>query len=350
MDSFTGLLERTFEQVVLSLLHNWPYLLASMAIAVALKHVVDARRLSAFLSRHRRAGVVIATAAAVGTPFCSCGTTAVVLGMMASTMPWAPIVAFMVASPLTSPEGMVYTAGLFGWPFAIAMFAASIALGLGGGLTASLLERRGLLGGQARLAPTRASACSCATASRPVARDAASADAPARASVGWLRRHVRCRNAAGAGDRQCPRPCRPRQDRRRREGFPRHGRPAPRHVPGLRVRRVSPEQPHSGTWIAALFGSGKVYGVPLAATLGLPLYVSSEASLPLVRALLDSGMSQGAVMAFLIAGSGTSIGAIAGALTIARWRVVALVVGVLWVGAIAAGFGYNLLLAAKLFG
>jgi hypothetical protein len=38
------------------------------------------------------------------------------------------------------------------------------------------------------------------------------------------------------------------------------------------------------------------------------------------------------------------------ALTIARWRVVALVVGVLWVGAIAAGFGYNLLLAAKLFG
>ena len=55
-------------------------------------------------------------------------------------------------------------------------------------------------------------------------------------------------------------------------------------------------------------------------------------------------------MAFLIAGTGTTIGAIAGALTIARWRFVALVVGVLWVGAIAAGFGYNLLLAAKLFG
>ena len=166
MDSFTGLLERTFEQVVLSLLHNWPYLLASMAIAVALKHVVDARRLSAFLSQHRRAGVVLATAAAVGTPFCSCGTTAVVLGMMASTMPWAPIVAFMVASPLSSPEGMLYTAGLFGWPFAVAMFAASIALGLGGGLAASLLERSGLLGDQARLAPTRASTCSCTTVSR----------------------------------------------------------------------------------------------------------------------------------------------------------------------------------------
>jgi hypothetical protein len=37
-----------------------------------------------------------------------------VIGMMASMMPWAPIVAFMVSLPLSSPEGMFYTAGLFG--------------------------------------------------------------------------------------------------------------------------------------------------------------------------------------------------------------------------------------------
>ena len=101
-------------------------------------------------------------------------------------------------------------------------------------------------------------------------------------------------------------------------------------------------------WVSSLFGAGKVYGVPLAATIGLPLYVSSEASLPMVRALLDSGMSQGAVMAFLIAGSGTSIGAIAGALTIARWRVVGVVAVVLWIGAMGAGFAWNFLLALRL--
>jgi uncharacterized membrane protein YraQ (UPF0718 family) len=349
MVSFIDLFERTFAQVVLSLLHNWPYLLASMAIAVALKHAVDARRLSTFLSRHRRAGVVIATAAAVGTPFCSCGTTAVVLGMMASTMPWAPIVAFMVASPLTSPEGMVYTAGLFGWPFAIAMFAASIALGLGGGLAASLLERRGLLGGQARLAPPRASACSCATVSRPVpTKQLLPMHQPVLQSVG-------CAETCAAEMRQEPvitsASARAVPDRivgAAKDFLATGGRLLAMFLGfafvGYLLNNLVP-----AAWIAALFGSGKVYGVPLAATLGLPLYVSSEASLPLVRALLDSGMSQGAVMAFLIAGSGTSIGAIVGALTIARWRVVALVVGVLWVGAIAAGFGYNLLLASKLF-
>jgi hypothetical protein len=96
-------------------------------------------------------------------------------------------------------------------------------------------------------------------------------------------------------------------------------------------------------WVAAIFGGGNVYSVPLAATLGLPFYLNTESSLPLIRALLDGGMSQGAALAFLITGAGTSIGAITGALTIARWRVIALVVGTLWVGAIVMGFAYNLL-------
>jgi uncharacterized membrane protein YraQ (UPF0718 family) len=97
-------------------------------------------------------------------------------------------------------------------------------------------------------------------------------------------------------------------------------------------------------WVASIFGAGNVYSVPLAATLGLPLYINSEASLPLVRALIEGGMSQGAAMAFLITGSGTSMGAIAGALTIARWRVLALVIATLWVGAVVAGYLFNILM------
>ena len=96
-------------------------------------------------------------------------------------------------------------------------------------------------------------------------------------------------------------------------------------------------------WITSLFGTGHTYGIPLAATLGLPFYINTEASLPLVRAMLDSGMSQGAALAFLITGAGTSIGAIGGALTIARWRVIAIVIGTLWVGSILLGAAYNFL-------
>jgi hypothetical protein len=96
-------------------------------------------------------------------------------------------------------------------------------------------------------------------------------------------------------------------------------------------------------WITSLFGMGHAYSIPLAATLGLPFYINTEASLPLVRAMLESGMSQGAALAFLITGAGTSIGAIGGALTIARWRVIGIVIGTLWVGSILLGFAYNVL-------
>jgi uncharacterized membrane protein YraQ (UPF0718 family) len=96
-------------------------------------------------------------------------------------------------------------------------------------------------------------------------------------------------------------------------------------------------------WITGLFGTGHAYSIPLAATLGLPFYINTEASLPLVRAMLESGMSKGAALAFLITGAGTSLGALGGALTIARWRVIAIVIGTLWAGSIFMGLAYNLL-------
>jgi uncharacterized membrane protein YraQ (UPF0718 family) len=55
------------------------------------------------------------------------------------------------------------------------------------------------------------------------------------------------------------------------------------------------------SWISRLFGSGNLYSVPLAATLGLPFHLNTEATLPLIRALLVSGMSSGAALAPLSA-------------------------------------------------
>jgi len=306
-------------QVLLSLSHNWPFLVASILIAAALKSFVDPGKVSGLLARFRGAGVFAATGLAVTTPLCSCGTTAVVLGMMASTMPWAPVVAFMVSSPLSSPEGMVYSAGLFGWPFAIASFAASIVLGLAGGGLAALLERRGLLDGQARLGGAGAGMKARPAAPEPAAASCACDSARTQT--------IADKSIAAA-----------------RETWEVAKKLLPMFLGfaflGYLINGLVP-----ASWISALFGSGHAYGVPLAATIGLPLYINSEASLPMARALMDSGMSQGAIMAFLIAGSGTSMGAIAGALTIARWKVVGLVVAVLWVGAMLAGYGFDLLVA-----
>jgi len=303
MDFILSLLIKTAGQVWHTLLANWPYLLASTIIAVLLSTYVKADRVSAFLRRYSQAGIFGATAVAVGTPLCSCGTTAVLIGMMASTIPWGPVVAFMVSSPLTSPQELIYSAGLFGWPFALAFFLASILLGLGGGVLATLIENRGYLAGQARFVAVQCSSC------EPVQ--------PVRVEPPAL-----LKETAVTGGRLLLMFL----------GFA---------SVGYFLNGLIP-----AGWVAAIFGAGNVYSVPVAATLGLPLYINTESSLPLIRALLDSGMSAGAALAFMISGAGTSLGAISGALTIARWRVVGLVMVVLWVGAMASGYAYDLLVVA----
>jgi len=73
---------------------------------------------TAFLRKNSRRSVVLVVLMAVLTPFCSCASTAVILAMLTSTVPWGPIVAFMVASPLSSPSEFAYLAGFFGFRFA----------------------------------------------------------------------------------------------------------------------------------------------------------------------------------------------------------------------------------------
>jgi uncharacterized membrane protein YraQ (UPF0718 family) len=297
-------------------------------------------------------------------------------------MPWAPIVAFMVASPLTSPQELVYSAGLLGWPFALAFFLASIVLGLAGGWIASVFERRGWLANQTRFAKPKAASCACSTESQrptPASRTFALEAPHIQLSQIGMANDFRTPSLALAADCGCGEVaipldriepacgCSDRADHAATSVNP--NVPAkPRVTPtvfatelfitGKRLLIMFLGFAFVGyflngliptSWVAALFGTGNAYSVPLAATLGLPLYINSEASLPLIRALLDNGMSQGAALAFMISGAGTSIGAIAGALTIARWRVVALVVGVLWIGAMVCGFAYDLALALNLF-
>ena len=310
------LLAKTLTQVVVTFAHTWPYLLLSVMVAAILKVHVEPARLRAWLARHQRASVVGAIGLAVLTPLCSCGTMALILAMLATSMPLAPIVAFMVASPLTSPGQLLFTAGLFGWPFAGFHFTVAIVLGFAGAAVAAVLESRGWLANQIRL-----------TAPAPViagGSDLVVDVAPGSKAIVGPRLGEYAQAILVEG-------------RRLLLLFVTFA------FVGYLINNLIP-----ATWVTALFGSGQTWGVALAATFGLPLYVNSDASLPLVKSFLDSGASPGAAMAFLLTGAGTSIGAVAGALTIARWRVLAVIVGVLWIGAVVTGYVFNALIASGL--
>jgi uncharacterized protein len=91
------------------------------------------------------------------------------------------------------------------------------------------------------------------------------------------------------------------------------------------------------SWLQALLGGDSVLAILAAAVLGIPAYVNTEGSLPLLASLMEGGMGPGPAMAFLVTGAGTSVGAIGGMLLIARRRVVGLVVALLFVGALVLG-------------
>ena len=364
-----SLLQYTFSKVFETFSHNWFLLLISILISAALALYIDQDAIARLLRRNTRNSVLISTGVAVGTPFCSCGTTAVVLGMMASTVPWAPIVAFLVASPLTSPQELFYSAGIFGWNFAIAFFVASILLGLMGGAIASFTESRGWLANQARMAGTKSPSLSLGIMGgpAPVSLPIVAQPVAESASCGCSSNRMDASRAVPAGPAVAlaveAAPCGCSSNRMELPViFPPKAELAKpvvtfrafvqevyniskRLIPlffgftfvGYLLNGLIPS-----AWITGLFGTGHAYSIPLAATLGLPFYINTEASLPLVRAMLESGMSQGAALAFLITGAGTSLGALGGMLTIARWRVIAIVIGTLWAGSILIGFAYNL--------
>jgi hypothetical protein len=324
MDYLITLVVTVAGDVWTTIIHNWPYLLLSVVVASLVQVYLEPDQLSAWLRRRTWVAVFAAVALGALTPFCSCGTTAVVLGALASSVPWAPIVAFMASSPLTSPEEYVLSVGLFGPAFATTFFVAAVLVGLLGGVAAWWLERRGYLDGQSRM-----------PAATPIATpDACCADAieTTAACTGGTRTLTVIQPAAPAVTR------------------------------AAKLRRLAPALWHNAWKLAVYFlafagigylliriiptgvitnllGDGNpAWSVPLAAILGIPVYINTDASLPLVASLIHGGMSPGAAIAFLITGAGTSVGSISGMLVIARWRVVALVVATLFVTAVATGW------------
>jgi uncharacterized protein len=333
---------------------NWVYLLLSIVVASAIQVFVGTERLARWLRARTPLAVVGAVALGALTPFCSCGTTAVVLGALASSVPWAPIVAFMVSSPLTSPGEYVLSVGLFGTAFATTYFVAAFALGLGAGWVTHHLERAGKLRNQYRVeAPatchtsgraedtvacsvgsacghTVATADGSATYDSPVPVTTCCDVAPEHSEVGVGDRDQCGSDAPAVGTRGTGKDfVAALMVNGKRLGILFFGFTA---LGYLLIRLIPTDV------LTTLLGDDSVLAVPLSALLGIPVYVNSDGSLPLVASLMDGGMGAGAAMAFLITGAGTSVGAMSGMLLIARWRVVALVVAALVVGATVTGY------------
>jgi uncharacterized membrane protein YraQ (UPF0718 family) len=380
MQFVLNLLKDTVLYVLGTLVHNLPALVIGVFVAAALAVYLDPEKMRGWLTRRSSVSIPATVAFGAFTPFCACGTMAIVLSMMATTLPWGLIMAFLISSPLMSPEGFVFISGIIGPTFAIALAVASVVIGLGSGYITHLIEKKTtFLKDQLRFADhanSTSSRCDCdeknqlaadtchAGRTKKLHRMSAAPLRVKRASVaccapkestcacdndGSMAASVRC--CAGGSLAIDPAvKVRPLGDYLKKYKIDQLFK----SVFELGVVKILPlfalfagigfliNKFIPSTWIMAIFGADNVFAVPLAAVIGLPLYVNGDSSIPLIQSLMKSGVSGGAMLAFLITGPGTSAGVVAGIASLLKKKAIALYIGYLLFGAILLGYTYDL--------
>lgn len=91
-------------------------------------------------------------------------------------------------------------------------------------------------------------------------------------------------------------------------------------------------------------GPDNPFAIPVAAVLGIPLYIRAETAIPIGLALMGKGMSIGAVIALIIGGAGMAIPEMTMLASIFKNRLVAMIVLVIFLTAVVSGYLFNILL------
>lgn len=344
-----NLLKETLLYVGGTLLHNAPVLAFGILAAAIIKVYAEPERLRQALIKN--AGVSIPATVAFGafTPFCACGTMAVIVSMLTTALPWGPIMAFLTSSPLMSPDGFILYSGIVGVKFAVALTVASLIIGLGSGYLTHLIEKyTHFLDGQARFVPEPNKPSCCGVSEKPASACGCTEFA--------VTSHATASSCGCSDEKTTTADCDCTQTKK--QSFIKKYRLdelakvfyeigirqvlvyfAIFAAIGFMINKYVP-----ATMIMKYLGSGNKFAVPMLALIGLPLYVNGSSSIPVINALMAGGASSGALLAFMITGPGTSAGVLAGIATIMKKRAIALYTMYLLVFAIVLGYLYDFLL------
>ena len=212
--------------------------------------------------RNRLLGGVLGAGFGSLTPFCSCSTIPLLLGMLNAGVPFSAAMAFLLSSPLLNPVIISLFILLLGWKvtalYFVATFTAAVVIGL-------ILDHLGFAGQVKPMVAIR----SCCEGDG--AKDAKSRAQRSASFAFKLFRQLVPYLLLGASI-----------------GAFIHG-----FVPQELISRIA--------------GPGNPLAIPAAAIVGVPIYIRAETILPIGLALTQKGMSVGAVLALVIGGAGASI-------------------------------------------
>lgn len=263
-------------------------------------YIPEERIRSVLAGKRQGVGNVIGATFGALTPFCSCSTIPILLGLLEVGIPFGVCMSFLLASPLLNPIILSLLVALIGVVptavYAAVTFTAAVGIGW-------LLGRLGY-GRYVKdvMVEGRPEPCDCAVAVSHGTR--------IRSAFSFavsLFRQVLPYLLLGAGI-------------------------------GAFIYGFIPEG-----LIVSLAGPNNPLAIPVAAVIGVPMYIRAETIIPISAVLLEKGMGIGAVMALIIGGAGASIPEVTLLAAIFERRLVAAFVVTILTVAVLAGVVFQVL-------
>lgn len=91
-------------------------------------------------------------------------------------------------------------------------------------------------------------------------------------------------------------------------------------------------------------GLNNPLAIPIAAVIGIPLYIRAETAIPIGVSLMQKGMSVGAVIALIIGGAGMAIPEMSMLASIFKKKLVGAIIAVIFLTAVIGGYVFNAIL------
>lgn len=280
------------------------FLLISTLVEIILMYVPE-EKIRKKLSGAGIFGNIIAAGFGAQTPFCACSTIPMTVGFLNAGVPFGSAISFLIASPLLNPIILGMLGAMVGIKAMAAYFVIAFSCSV---LFGVLLER---LGAQRYVKNVRLKPATCCAGGEVVDKRSL----PFRGKV----------KAAFAGAWGSLRPI---------MGYLLIG-----VALGAGIYGYMPQD-----FVMKIAGPDNPFAIPVAAVLGIPLYIRAETAIPIGLALMGKGMSIGAVIALIIGGAGMAIPEMTMLASIFKNRLVAMIVLVIFLTAVVSGYLFNILL------
>ena len=251
-------------------------------------------------------GNIVAAGFGALTPFCACSTIPMTVGFLNAGVPFGSTMSFLIASPLLNPIILGMLGAMVGIKAMVAYFVIAFLCSI---LFGFLLEK---IGAQKYVKNVRLKPASCCAGSHEVV-DKHSLPFPSKLKVAF----------AGAWDSLRP-----------IMGYLLVG-----VALGAGIYGYMPQD-----FVMKIAGPDNPFAIPVAAVLGIPLYIRVETAIPIGLALMGKGMSIGAVISLIIGGAGMAIPEMTMLASIFKKQLVAMIVLVIFLTAVVSGYLFNILL------